>query len=102
MRIAAFLFALVVSPGAFAGGDGDIRRLGRDVLPVSQSIALTLDARLPDYRGAVDIVLDVKSQVRSFRFHAEAIDLDSLSLSGEGRGAKPIALTQKALPGGQV
>jgi len=102
MRIAVLLIAVVVSGGAFAGGDGDIRRLGRDVVPVAQSIALTLDARLPDYRGSVDIALDVKSQVRSFRLHAEELDLDSLSLSGEGRGAKPIALTPKALPGGQV
>jgi len=104
MRMLSSVSVLVLSTAAVAADsqNGDIGRLGRDVVPVSQSIALTLDARQPDYRGSVDIVIDVKNPVRSFRFHAEEIDLDALSVSGEAGGAKPIALTSKALSGGQV
>ena len=103
MRITLSVAVLVLSTAAAAADakDGDISRLGRDVVPVSQSIALTLDARQPDYRGSVDIVIDVKNPVRSFRFHAEQIDLDALTVSGEA-GSKPIALTTRPLAGGQV
>jgi alanyl aminopeptidase len=68
-------------------------RLGNDVVPVSQAIVLELDPRQPDYKGSVAIVVDVKRPVRSFRFHAESIDLGEITLTRPGSSSKPIRLT---------
>ena len=102
MRLAAGAAALFLSVGALRAEVVDIGRLAHDVVPVSQTIALDLDARQPDYTGSVEIVVDVKKPVRSFRFHAEAIPLDTLSLVKQAGAAKPIALTAKTVPDGQV
>jgi alanyl aminopeptidase len=67
---------------------------------VSESIALDLDPRQPDYTGSVEIVLEVRKPVRSFRFHAEAMDLLDLTLTGGS--SPPIRLSAKPLDDGQV
>jgi alanyl aminopeptidase len=92
MRLAATVLVLSVAVGASYAADQPIGRLSRDVRPVSQAIALDLDPRNPGYTGSIDAVLDVVKPVRSFTFHAEAIDLLSLTLAGEGTASNPIPL----------
>ncbi len=65
-------------------------RLGRLVIPTSESVSLTLDPGRPDYRGTVEIALQVPAPVDSFRFHALGLTLDSLVLR---RGATRVAAT---------
>jgi alanyl aminopeptidase len=102
MRRAAAVAAVCVSIGAIRAADAPLGRLGHDVVPVSQSIALELDPRQPDYTGSVDVVLDVKKPVRSFRFHAEALDLLELTLTQAGSASKPIRLKAVAKDDAQV
>jgi alanyl aminopeptidase len=92
MRLAATVLVLSVAVGASQAAAQPIGRLSRDVRPVSQAIALDLDPRNADYTGSIDAVLDVVKPVRSFAFHAEAIDLLTLTLTGEGIPSKPIPL----------
>ena len=102
MRRGAALAVAFVAIGAVRAAETPLARLGHDVVPVSQSIVLDLDPREPDYTGSVDIVLDVRKPVRTFRFHAEEIDLLDLTLTGPGSSPKPVRLTAKASPDGQV
>jgi alanyl aminopeptidase len=92
MRLAATVLSLSVAVGASQAADPPIGRLSRDVRPVSQAIALDLDPRNADYTGSIDAVLDVAKSVRSFTFHSEAIDLLTLTLTGEGTASTPIPL----------
>ena len=57
-------------------------RLGTDVVPISQSVMLTVDPRKDDYSGSVTIDLEVKKATASFRFHAQDLTITSLTLSG--------------------
>jgi alanyl aminopeptidase len=102
MRCAVAVVVAFVSIGVVRAVPAPIGRLGKDVVPVSQAIVLDLDPRKTDYSGSVEIVLDVKRPVRSFRFHAEAIDLLELNLTRPGRSSKPIRLAAKASADGQV
>jgi len=102
MHRAAAVAAALVSIGAVRAVEAPLTRLGHDVVPVSQAIALELDPRQPEYTGSVDIVLDVRKPVRSFRFHAEALDLLELTLTRPGSSSKPIRLEAKTSTDGQV
>jgi alanyl aminopeptidase len=84
---AAAAIIAAVSSGVSLAGDARVERLSRDVVPVSQAIALDLDPRQSDYTGSVDIVLDVKKPVRQFRFHAESMELLDLTLTLPGGGS---------------
>ncbi len=104
-KMFAFVSAVAVafaSSGAVDGAPAPIGRLGRDVVPVSQAIELELDPRMPEYTGSVEIVLDVKKSLRSFRFHAESIELLELTLGRQGSAAKPIRLAASPFADGQV
>jgi alanyl aminopeptidase len=101
VRILAAALAVTL-PAAATAGDAALGRLGRDVVPVSQSIALDLDPRAPDYTGSVDVVVDVRTTVRSIRFHAEQIELTALSLARTGAAGAARPLTASPLPDGQV
>ncbi len=102
LRLVAALGAFGVAIGALPAAEAPLGRLGRDVVPVSQSIALELDPRQPEYTGSVEIVVDVKKPVRSFRFHAEALNLLSLTLTPLGSPSKPITLTAETKDDAQV
>src|SRR5690349_21324897 len=81
MRAVALLAAaaaLAAPPSSAA--DEQVGRLGKDVVPTAQSIWLQLDPREADYKGTVEIKLDVKKPATSFRIHAEKIDLDTMTL----------------------
>ncbi|MBL7222169.1 MAG: M1 family metallopeptidase [Phycisphaerae bacterium] len=57
-------------------------RLGRAVLPVSQDIALDIDANRDGYTGKVTIELDVSRKTDTICFHASEMDLESVVLDG--------------------
>ena len=78
----AFLL-LFLAPSLFAAAV----RLGSDVVPTSQSIALEADPRSDSYRGSVSVELDVRKATSAFRFHAQGLSIVSLRLS---HGARPI------------
>ena len=59
-------------------------RIGRDVIPVRQLIELTVNADTTIYSGKVEIDLEVKIPVDSVQFNAEDMQLESVSLNGEG------------------
>ena len=67
------------APVHAAGG-----RLDKDVVPTSQAVRLALDARTPDYRGAVRSELRVDRQTDIFRFHSEGLTLNAFKLTGGG------------------
>ncbi len=89
----AFLFALIpalaVTAALAAPGVVDPLRLGDAVTPTFESIHLKLDADRTDYTGSVRIELRVERPVTTFRFHAQEMDLNSMTLSGEGRTVTP-------------
>ena len=89
MKRALSLLLLAFSPLLYAA----TVRLGSDVAPVTQSIALELDPRSDTFRGTVDVELDVQRPTRTFRFHAQDLSIVSLRLS---KGARPIDAMYKA------
>ncbi len=87
---------------------GDELRLGRNVLPTSESIQLVLDADKPDYTGSVRIDLDVKAETPTLRLHASEMTLTRIELEPAG-GSKSksktkgtITLSSTAGPNGLV
>jgi alanyl aminopeptidase len=101
-RQAVLAVAAFVSVGALGAPPAPLGRLDQDVVPVFQSIALELDPRQPDYTGWVEIEVDVKRPVRSFRLHAENIELGALSLTPARSSGKPMQLVAKTLADGQI
>src|SRR5258706_10838419 len=59
----------------------DIHRLGRQAVPTSQTIHLTLDARRPDFTGSVRVELEVREPIFAFRLHARDLRFDRLTLN---------------------
>jgi alanyl aminopeptidase len=57
-------------------------RLGRDVVPVSESLTLKLDPRSDTYGGTAVFALDVKKPVSSFSLHAEEMKIESVTIDG--------------------
>lgn len=80
--------ALVLATGAGA----EELRLGPDVRPTAERIDLVLDADKPDYNGRVEIDLDVKQLVTSFRLHANDMTLRTVSLAQATKSSHTIAL----------
>ena len=74
-------------------------RLGEDVVPVAQSIAIETDPRLDTFRGSVFVELDVKRPSRTFRFHAQDLSIVELRLS---QGERPIDAVYSAGEGSVV
>ena len=60
----------------------DLMRLGPAVVPVSQDIALDIDADRDRYTGNVAIELDVRERTDTIRFHAHQMDIESVVLDG--------------------
>ena len=67
-----------------AAARADDSRLGRAVVPTFQAVELEVDARRSDYRGQVEIAIEVKEGTDRFRLHAREMTLTSLRLWGEG------------------
>ena len=102
MRLAAAVLAVPIAAGAGWAAEPQLGRLGPDVRPVSQAIALVLDPREPDYTGSVDVVLDVVKPVRSVAFHSEEIDILRVALKPEAAASTSIPLTPAPLPDGRI
>ena len=56
--------------------------LDSSVRPTSQAIHLDIDPDREDYSGSVEITVDVSETTDAFRFHAERMTLDSVTLEG--------------------
>lgn len=72
------LALLVLLAGSLSA---DLVRLGKDVVPTSESVTLTADPRKDDYSGSVVIALEVKKATPTFRFHAEDLEISTLKLT---------------------
>ena len=89
------LLLLVLSPLLHAA----TIRLGDDVRPVAQSVALEVDPRSDAFRGSVKVELDVQRPTRTFRFHAQDLSIVSLRLA---RGERPIDAVYRTGEGNTV
>ena len=63
----------------------DPHRLARDVRPTQQSVRLRIDPNAATYSGDTTIRVRIDAATPSFRLHAEAMDIDALSLRQGGR-----------------
>ncbi|MCI0329799.1 MAG: M1 family metallopeptidase [candidate division Zixibacteria bacterium] len=77
----------------------DTLRLEKNVVPTFQAIDLNIDANKTEYTGAVRIDLLVRKKAGSFRFHADGLSIQQITLKGPG-GA--IEHKYKMLNHGQV
>lgn len=74
----------------------DPLRLSTDLMPLKESLDLTLDPRQNDYSGTATIALEARKAISSFRFHSKAIDIKTVQLSNT---AGPVPL--KFVPEGE-
>jgi len=81
--LAARLAAVVAVLAHVVPARADIRLNGQ-VVPVSESVALNLDADRSDYSGSVDIDLRVREKTDRFRFHAQNMTLDRVRFTRDG------------------
>lgn len=72
---------------------GQHYRLGDDVVPRFQEVALKLDPDQETYSGSVRVELEVRKPTERFRFHAEEMNLSRVELQGS---SKTIPLTHQA------
>ncbi len=89
----------------------DSLRLDPNVAPTFQSIKLIVDAGQPEYSGSVSIKLRVRDRTSTFKFHAEDIILNTITLRNEetsisltrrnGETGLVIVNTETELPPGQ-
>jgi alanyl aminopeptidase len=81
------LLGLVTSVVSIHAGESvDPLRLTREVVPVAQSVALTLDPAKDDYQGSTIIDLLASQPFRSFRLHAQGPVFDTVTLvSSDGQ-----------------
>ena len=68
-------------------------RLGEDVVPTAEAVALTTDPRSDAYGGSVRIDLVVRKATNTVRFHAQDLTITALKLT---RDEGPIAVTHGA------
>jgi alanyl aminopeptidase len=73
----ALVTAFALLPGVSSAKDV---RLGTNVVPTFQAVELELDASTADYTGSVRVDLLVRKETKVFRFHAEAMELESVTL----------------------
>ncbi len=90
-----------LSAGAARAQSQDAIRLGPDVVPVRQSVALRLDPDRTDYTGSTRIEIEVRRETTSFRFHAEEMALTNMHLTPV-TGGDPVSLEHEMLPKGVV
>jgi alanyl aminopeptidase len=97
--VSSLVTVLLVPAATLVAPPADASRLGQDVVPTFQAVALETDADRADYRGTVRISLDVRQATDRFRLHAEDMVLTSLTLEGP---SGPVAATHEALEENQV
>ena len=67
----------------------DELRLGEKVVPTFEAIRLVVDSDKPTYTGSVHVALLVKQRTDRFRFHAEEMHIDKISLRRSGAKSGP-------------
>jgi alanyl aminopeptidase len=87
----AFLAVALAAPPATA-----VERLGEAVRPIAQAIALELDPAREDYRGKVEIDLEVAREVPTIRLHARGQTIESAELRIAGAAPRPLSATAGA------
>ena len=87
---ALLALALAAAPAAA------VERLGDAVRPTAQSIALELDPAREDYRGRVEIDLEVAREVPAIRLHTRGQAIESAELQAAGAAPRPLAATPGA------
>ena len=65
-------------------------RLGDDVRPTFQQVFLELDADQPDYRGKVQVDLEVQRSTRQILLHSEEHELEKVTLRRGDRSEIPL------------
>jgi alanyl aminopeptidase len=83
-RLASALGALLLAATWAPASTAESTRLGRQVLPTFQSVALEVDADQADYRGSVRVTLEVLEPTDRFSLHARDMELGPLVLEGPG------------------
>lgn len=76
----------------------DAGRLPEGVRPTFEAVSLDLDPKKADYTGSVRVELEVEAPLSTFAFHAEEMEVTSLTLSGAGG---PVAVKHAPAPYGQ-
>ena len=76
------LAVLILAGGWNPTSAADAVRLGHDVVPTFQAVALEVDADRTDYRGSVTITLRVREATDHFDLHAQDMELTSVALEG--------------------
>ena len=95
MKRSLALLLLVLAPFLHAA----TARLGDDVVPVKQSVALSVDPKSDTYTGSVTIELNVKRATSSFLLHAVDLTIGTLKLT---KGTTAIEATHAAGADGTV
>jgi alanyl aminopeptidase len=92
------IVALLVGPPITHAADAvESDRLGRDVVPTREAVRLVLDADKSDYTGTVSVALQVKRATSAIRFHARALTVDAVTLTGP-KGAVRVKEIDKPRP----
>ena len=97
-RAAARIALLTLLPGLLAATPPAtaVERLGDAVRPAAQAIALELDPAREDYRGTVEIDLEVAREVPAIRLHARGQVIERAELRVAGAAPRPLAATPGA------
>ncbi len=84
-RLLVLLALFAFAPHTYPWGENseDPLRLDKNVFPVSQEVNLTVDADQDTYSGSVSMDIKVIERTNTFRFHAEDMKIESISLSGD-------------------
>jgi alanyl aminopeptidase len=89
MSPALLLAMTALVPSLAAAAANDPARLGQDVVPTFQSLALDLDPDQKTYSGTARFELSVKAASDSFRLHARDMTLTRVALR-QGKATVPI------------
>jgi alanyl aminopeptidase len=97
--------AMLASAWAFTPS-AEAARLGREVVPTFQAVALEVDADQSDYRGTVRIALRVETPTDRFSLHGREMELTSATLEGtrgpvaveHGRAGDDLITIRAAVP----
>lgn len=74
-------------PASGQDASSDPHRLGSQVVPTEQEVFLRIDPDSPNYEGRVVIHLKVLEATDVFRFHAEEMDLQEMTLADASGGS---------------
>ncbi len=78
----ALVAASVLAFAAPAGAAGDLGRLGRAVVPLTQRVELRLDPREADYSGTTTISIEATAPFTTMRLHAKEMTVETILLAG--------------------